>query len=115
MITESKFLVSTSMTATGTPPEPASSDVGDIWKEAIDRWEKDTETKLEDLKEASNTDDVLAILQEREEKFKARRHNGSKTDKLRTLMSKALDPIDKIGNVVAGGAALVRTEALSIR
>ena len=116
-MTQYKFLASTITATTGTLTESgmdASSDVGEIWNEAVDRYEKDTETKFKKIKRVNNADDVLAHIQVIEGTFKKHRHDGSKTDKFRTLMSKALDPIDRIGNVVAGAASMVRTDALPI-
>ncbi len=50
------------MATTGKPPEPrvdASSNLGEIWKEAVGRYTKDTETKFQDLDRADNADDIL--------------------------------------------------------
>ncbi len=105
------------MATTSNPTEPrvdASTNFDEIWKEAVGRYEKDTGTKFKDLDEAKNADDVLTQIQEREEKFKGHRHNRSKTDKFRTLVSKALDPIDRLISMVAGLASTVRTEVLPI-
>ena len=91
-----------------------SRNFGEIWKEALGRYEKDTETKFQDLEGAESPEDVLIQIQEREEKFKGHRHSGSKTDKFRTLVSKALDPIDRILSVISGVASTVRTRFLPI-
>ncbi len=62
ILTQFRFLTSINMATTGKPPEPrvdASSNLGEIWKEAVGRYTKDTETKFQDLDRADNADDIL--------------------------------------------------------
>ncbi len=63
--------------------------------------------KMETLAGASSVDVILDDIHEKETKFKRYRHDGSKLDKFRTLVSKSLDPIDKVGNLVASAASMV--------
>lgn len=90
----------------------ATIDIGVIWKEAVDSYEKTTMVKIESLARASNVDEILNDIREREIKFKDYRHDGSKLDKFRTLVSKSLNPIDKVGNMVALAASTVRRQSL---
>lgn len=90
----------------------ATIDVGAIWKVAMDRYEEITTVKIESLTGASNVDEILKDIRERETKFKGFRHDGSKLDKFRTLVSKSLNPIDTVGNMVALAASTVRRQPL---
>ncbi len=90
----------------------ATIDIGVIWGEAVVEFEKTTMVKIESLAGASNVDEILNDVRERETKFKGYRHDGSKLDKFRTLVSKSLNPIDKVGNMVALAASTVRRQPL---
>jgi len=90
----------------------ATIDVGAIWRVAMDRYEELTMVKIESLAGASNVDEILSDIHERGTKFKGYRHDGSKLDKFRTLVSKSLNPIDKVGNMVALAASTVRRQPL---
>ena len=90
----------------------ATIDIGVIWREAVDSYEKTTIVKIESLARATNVDEILNDIRERETKFKGYRHDGSKLDKFRTLISKSLNPIDKVGNMVALAASTVRRQSL---
>ena len=105
------------MATTGDTIEPrvdATSNFSEIWKIAVGRYEKDTETNFQDLDSANNADDVLTHIRESEEIFKSHRHPGSKTDNFRKLVSRALVPIDGICSVVAGAVSSVRIEILAV-
>ncbi|TGO07453.1 hypothetical protein BTUL_0275g00150 [Botrytis tulipae] len=82
----------------------ATTDVGAIWKAAIVRYEDITKVKIESAAKANNVDEILKNIREREDMFKGYRHDGSKVDKFRSLVSKSLDPIEKLGNVVGQAA-----------
>ena len=117
VVTQFDILNSTNMATTGNTTEPrvdASSDFSEIWKIALGRYEKDTETNFQDLDSANNADDVLTHIRESEENFKNHRHPGSKTDKFRKLVSRALVPIDGICSVTAGAVSSVRIEVLAV-
>ncbi|KAF5716200.1 ankyrin repeat-containing protein [Fusarium globosum] len=57
---------------------------------------------------------VLEAIEDKEEKFKWRRHDGSKIDKFRTLVKEALAPIQLIGDIVVNATKTVypATEAI---
>ena len=78
-----------------------------IWERAIEGFEELSLEKIDHLPKANNVDEILVHVRERESKFKLYRHDGSKVDKFRTLVSKSLDPVDKIGNMVATAATVV--------
>ncbi len=86
----------------------ATTDIGAIWRAAIDRYEAITMVKIETLDGANNVDEILDEIHERGTKFKAYRHDGSKSDKFRSLLSKSLDPIEKLSSIVASAASTVR-------
>ena len=90
----------------------ATIDVGAIWRVAMDRYEEITMVKIESLAGASNVDEILNDIRERETKFKVYRHDGSKVDEFRTLVSKSLNPIEKLGDMVALAASTVRRQSL---
>jgi hypothetical protein len=92
----------------------ANTDIGAVWKAALDRFEKITMVKIESLAGAANVDDILNEIHERETTFKDYRHDGSKLDKFRTLVSKSLDRIDKVGNMVALATSTVRKQSLPV-
>ena len=73
----------------------ATIDVGAIWRVAMDRYEEITTVKIESLTGVRNVDEILKDIREREREFKDYRHDGSKLDKFRTLVSMSLNPIDK--------------------
>ncbi|KAL9611964.1 MAG: hypothetical protein Q9167_003404 [Letrouitia subvulpina] len=81
-------------------------DIDAIWREAIDRYEAITSIKIKLLAGASNVDDILNGIRERETAFKGFRHDGSKLDKFRTLVSKSLDTINKLGEMIASTASM---------
>lgn len=88
----------------GTAP---ATDIGTIWKAAIDRYEEITMVKIEALARANNMDEILLEIQGRETKFLSYRHNGSRIEKLRSLMSRTLNPVGKLSNIVASAASTV--------
>lgn len=89
-----------------------TSDVGTIWRAAIERYKRTAKVKLSSLSRTSNIDQILANIQKREERFNRRRHDGSKLDKFRTLVKNSLDPIEKLGNIVAQATKAVRKQPL---
>ncbi len=86
----------------------APTDIGVIWKAAIDRYEEITMVKIKSLVEDNKVDDILVNIHERETMFKDYRHDGSKLDKFRSLVGKSLSPIEKLSNVVSSAALAVR-------
>lgn len=93
----------------------ATIEFGAIWKVAIDRYEEITMVKIQSLAGANNVDEILNDIHERKTKFEGYRHDGSKFDKFRTLVSKSLSPIEKVCNMVASAASTVRKQPLHAR
>ncbi|EPE36656.1 Ankyrin repeat-containing protein [Glarea lozoyensis ATCC 20868] len=79
----------------------ATTDVGAIWKAALVRYEAITTVKIESLGAANNVEEILADIHERETKFKTYRHDSSKLDRFRSLVSRSLGTIEKLSNMVA--------------
>jgi hypothetical protein len=90
------------------PTIDTTTDVGAIWKAAIDRYEKITKVKVESLSGTSNMDQILAEIQERETAFERYRHDGSRLDRFRTLVKNSLAPIQMLGDIVAHATKSVR-------
>lgn len=72
-----------------------------IWKAAIDEYEEITGIQFETLAAVNHIDGILVQVGLNEANFKLHRHNGSKSDKFRTLVQKSLTPIEKLSNIVA--------------
>ena len=89
-----------------------TTDVDEIWKAAIERYEEVAGVKFTSLASAHSVDDILNEIHEREARFKSRRHDGSRVDRFRTLVRKSLAPVDRIGEVAAQGASGVSNSIL---
>lgn len=83
------------------------TDVGAIWRTAIDRYKDITQVDLGSIEAANSVEDVLSEIDIREEEFRRTRHDGSKTDRLRSLVSRSLNSIETVSEVVAQGASSV--------
>lgn len=83
------------------------SDISLLWQSAIDRYKAITGKEV-DLKRTTNVQQVLDTIEDKEEKFKWRRHDGSKIDKFRTLVKEALAPIQLIGDIIVNATKTVR-------
>lgn len=95
------------------PKTPAATtDVGVIWKAAIERYEEITTMRMDLLTGVNNVNEILDQIHTRETKFKAFRHSGSRTDRFRSVVSKSLVPIEKLSSIVASAAATVRQRLL---
>jgi fungal STAND N-terminal Goodbye domain len=104
------------MATVGFPVESASvdstSDIGAIWKEAIDRYQEIANVKVESLTRAVNVDGVLTETHKKEAMFKGYRHDETKLDRFRALVSRSLSPIEKVGGIVASAASVVGRQPL---
>jgi hypothetical protein len=92
------------MTTVQLRPVPATnpaSDVAAIWNEALENYEQITGLQVQYLDRANNVDQILDEIHEKETRFNSRRHDGSKLDKFRTLVSKSLAPIQSVGDIVS--------------
>lgn len=83
------------------------TDVGAVWRAAVDRYMDITQVDLSLIGPVNNLEDVLGEINKREQLFKRARHDGSKTDKFRSLVSRSLKSIDKVSEVVAQGVSNV--------
>ena len=101
------MLLPTKMAALELPVE-SKTDVGALWKAAISRYEKITMVKIQSLAGADNVDEILMHIHDKEKKFTAHRHDGSKTQRFRTLVSKVLGPIEKLSSIVGSAVSAVR-------
>lgn len=90
------------------------TDVGAIWRAAINRYKDITQVDLGSIEAATSIEDVLSEIDMREEEFKRNRHDGSKTDRFRSLVSRSLKSIETVSEVVAQGASNVSTVEVSI-
>ena len=86
----------------------ATTDIGAIWNAAVDHYEDITDVKIGALAGSNSVQEILAQIQEREMKFRSHRHDGSKLDKLRTLVANSLTPIQLLGGIVAHATKTVR-------
>ncbi len=84
-----------------------------IWRVVIDHYEKITMIKIQSLVKVKNVNEILNDIHERETKFKAHRHDDSKLNKFRTLVSKSLNFIKKLSDMIALIASMIRKESLS--
>jgi len=84
-----------------------TSDIGAIWKAAVEHYEKTTNVKLSSVR-ANDVNQILAEIKDKNERFELYRHDGSKLDKFRTLVKSSLDPIEKLGDIVAQATNAVR-------
>lgn len=90
------------------------TDIGAIWRTAINRYKDITQVDLGSIEAATSVEDVLSEIDTREEEFKRNRHDGSKTDRFRSLVSRSLKSIETVSEVVAQGASNVSTVEVSI-
>ena len=88
-------------------PKPVTTDVGAIWRVAMDCHEKATSVKIESLTKANNADEMLAELQRKGSELRDHRHDGSKLDKFRTLLSKSLKPVEQLCDIAASATSVV--------
>lgn len=82
-------------------PNPILSDVGSIWQNAVEHYERTTGVKIEQLAKAQNVQQILDDIGGKESRFRLHRHDGSKIDKFRTLVSQSLSPIQSVADIVA--------------
>ena len=85
----------------------ATTDMDEIWKDAIKEFEKTAKVKIESLTRATNIGEVLNETYKTKTVFEKFRHDNTKLDKFRTLVGNALSLIEKIGGMVASAATTV--------
>lgn len=94
-------IATTDLTIGCSPSVNLTPQLGDIWKNAISEYEKTTGEAIEALSTASTVDAVLEEIRQKGTKFQTFRHDGSKTDKFRSLVSQSLEPIVFLSGIVA--------------
>ena len=98
----------------GKMPVHTTTDLGAIWQEAVDQYEDATKVTIASLPPISNLNMVLNEIRTRETAFRSHRHNGSRLDKFRSLVSKSSKPIEVIGSMIASSASTVRGNLIFI-
>lgn len=88
-------------------------DIGAIWQTAIDRYEAITTFKLDSLASATSVEEILSEIREEDTKFKTFRHDGSRVDRFRSLVSKSLRPIEVLSQITAEAASSVSRQSSS--
>ncbi|KAJ5775210.1 uncharacterized protein N7511_000221 [Penicillium nucicola] len=81
------------------------TDVGAIWRDAIGRYKDITQVDLGSIETANSVEDVLSEIDIRKEEFERTRHDGSKTDRFRSLVSRSLKSIETVSEIVAQGTS----------
>ena len=84
------------------------TDVGQLWNAAVKRFEDALSIQIQDLTPARSISDVLQDIRTKDAAFKARRHDGSKTDKFRTLVNKGPGPIEQCSDILASATSTMR-------
>ena len=101
------------MAATGVAvasPPATVTDIGALWKGAIDQYEVVTGVKIESLSKANNVDEILCQIQGNMASFKGHRHDGSRLDRFRSLVGRSLDSVEQLSKIVASAASSVRRQ-----
>lgn len=70
-----------------------TSDIGDLWTQAIDDYCKTTGRNIKQVRHTKNTDDLIKEQENELDRFNKFRHNGRTTDRLRDLVSENSDLI----------------------
>ncbi|KAB5560309.1 ankyrin repeat-containing domain protein [Coniochaeta sp. 2T2.1] len=78
------------------PVADEAIDTSEIWRAAIDQYEKTTGVRITALNGVNSIEGILAEVNMNEKRFMRRRHNGSKSDRLRTLLSQSFRPIEQL-------------------
>lgn len=91
-----------------------TTDVGEIWRAAIDRYEEITKLEMNSLQKANTVEDILSEIKKTDEAIKNIRHDGSKTDKFRILVNRSLKPIETVSEIVAQAGSNVNSLHFSL-
>lgn len=87
---------------TTTPSNPdATTDMEEAWRAAVQRYEQNTLKKITILPSATSVDDIMNTVKGQQTLFSNHRHDKSKFDKLRTLLTKVMNRIDLVCDLVA--------------
>ena len=74
----------------------------------MDRYEAITTIKLDSLASANSLEEILSDIREKDTTFRTFRHDGSRVDRFRSLVSKSLRPIEILSSITADAASSVR-------
>jgi hypothetical protein len=84
-----------------------TTDMDEIWKDAIDEFENTAKVKIGNLSLANNVKAVLNETSDTRKDFEKFRHDDTKLDKFRKLVGNSLGLIEKIGGMIASAASTV--------
>jgi hypothetical protein len=90
--------------------KPVNTNIDAAWRVAISRYEMATSVKIDSLAKVNSVDEILAELHIKETEIKDHRHDGSKVDRFRSLLSKSLRPMQQLCDLVASAASIVRRQ-----
>ncbi|KAK5309727.1 hypothetical protein LTR70_010039 [Exophiala xenobiotica] len=82
------------------------TDVSDLWKAAIEEFEKTTKTKFDSIPRVNNVDDILKEVKARASSFQKVRHDEYELDKFRSLLARSLTPVEQLSKVVSSAVVL---------
>ncbi|KLU88296.1 hypothetical protein MAPG_07283 [Magnaporthiopsis poae ATCC 64411] len=99
---------------TGSVPADEAIDTSKIWKAAIDQYEKIAGVRMATLNGVNTIEDILKEVRTSERMFLSRRHSGSRSDRLRTLLSQNIRSIQQLLEITvqASKAAFPPSEAI---
>ena len=83
------------------PQTDGTSDLGLLWKSAVAQYEAIAGVQFQHLAKARSVSQILDDIDDKTAKFKSHRHDGSKLDRFRTLVSQSLAPIQSLASIVA--------------
>lgn len=72
------------------------ADTLEMWNTAIAQYEKATGVRLATLKGVNTVEDILNEVQLKQRVFLGRRHSGSRSDRVRAVLSQSLKPIGQL-------------------
>ncbi|KAH0522614.1 hypothetical protein TsFJ059_006437 [Trichoderma semiorbis] len=75
--------------------------VVEIWKQALDSYERVTGTRIDQLQRTTTIDEILGEIGARQDTFSLKRHDGSGLDRFRTTVSECLAPIEAANEIVS--------------
>ena len=107
VVTAESCLRQCTMANVARSPGSTNQDVGSIWQTAIDQYEAITTIKLHSLARANSVEEILSEIREEDSTFKTFRHDGSRVDKFRSLVSRSLRPIQVLSEITAEAASSV--------
>ncbi|KAL7936459.1 ankyrin repeat-containing domain protein [Trichoderma chlorosporum] len=73
----------------------------DIWKEAINSYERVTGIRIDQLARVTSIDQILSEIGNRQDAFRRFRNDGSRLDRLRKAVSESLKPIEAVSEIVS--------------